>query len=69
MDNKEYLKMMGNKIKQIRLSKKLRQKDLGEMCKMDYTSIGRIENGQKNSYLLTLKNLADKLGCDVKDFL
>ena len=69
MNNGEYLKEMGAKIKAIRNSKGLTQRQLGLICNLDFGSISRIESGQKNSYLLTLKNIADKLKVDVKDFL
>jgi transcriptional regulator with XRE-family HTH domain len=64
-----YLVEMGKNIKAIRESQGLTLRQLGEMCKLDYGSICRIESGQKNSYLLTLKNIADQLGVDVKDFI
>ena len=39
------------------------------LCALDYSSICRIEGGQKDSHILTLKNIADKLNVDAKDFL
>ena len=39
------------------------------LCHLDYGSISRIENGEKDSHVLTLKNIADKLNVDVKDFI
>lgn len=64
-----FLKQMGAKIKAVRNSKGITLRQLGEMCNLDSGSICRIENGQKNSYILTLKNIADKLEVDVKEFL
>ena len=69
MRNDIFLKEMGNKIKTIRNEKKISLRELGKLCNLDYGSICRIESGQINSYLLTLKNIADKLNVDVKDFL
>jgi transcriptional regulator with XRE-family HTH domain len=69
MSNGEYLKSMGKKIKAIREAKGLYLRDLGKMCNIHYGALCEIENGKRNSYLLTLKNIADKLGVDVKDFL
>lgn len=69
MRNDIYLKEMGAKIKAHRNAKKLSQKQLAEMCNLDAGSFWRIEVGQKNSHILTLKNIADKLEIDVKDFL
>jgi transcriptional regulator with XRE-family HTH domain len=69
MSNGEYLKEMGKKIKAARNAKGLYLRDLGKLCSLDYGTLSRIENGQFNSYLLTLKNIADKLEVDIKDFL
>ena len=69
MNNGEYLKEMGAKIKAHRNAKNLSQKQLAEMCNLDAGSFWRIEIGQKNSHILTLKNIAEKLEVDVKNFL
>ncbi|RXK58173.1 XRE family transcriptional regulator [Lacibacter luteus] len=64
-----FLKQMGAKIKAVRVSRGMTLRQLGTMCNLDFGSISRIENGQKNSYLLTIKTIADKLEVDVKEFL
>lgn len=64
-----FLKEMGAKIKAHRESKKLSQKQLALMCQLDPGSFWRIEVGQKNCYILTLKRIAAALEIDVKDFL
>ncbi len=69
MKDNLFLKEMGSKIKAIRNERKISLRELGKLCNLDYGSICRIESGQKNSYLLTLKNIADKLDVDVKDFI
>ena len=69
MTDSNYLKEMGKKIKAAREAKGLYLRDLGSMCNIHYGAICEIENGKRNSYLLTLKNIADKLDVDVKDFL
>ena len=69
MNNGEYLKEMGAKIRAIRKSKGIYLRDLGKACNLHFGAISEIENGKRNSYLLTLKVLADELGVDVKDFL
>lgn len=69
MKDNIFLKEMGSKKKAIRNEKKLSLRELGKLCNLDYGSICRIESGQKNSYLLTLKSIADKLNVYVKDFL
>ena len=69
MSNGEYLKAMGERIRSARVAKGITLRQLGKMCNLDFGSISRIENGQKNSYLLTLKSIADVFNMDVKDFL
>ena len=69
MSNGLYLKEMGKKIKAARMAKKLFLRDLGKLCNVHYGAICEIENGKRDSHILTLKNIADKLGVDVKDFL
>ena len=57
-----FLKQIGAKIKAVRNSKGITLRQLGVMCDLDFGSISRIENGQKNSYLLTLKNHSRQTG-------
>ena len=64
-----YLKEMGKKIKAARKAKGLYLRDLGNLCNIHYGAICEIESGKRDSHILTLKNIADKLGVDVKKFL
>jgi len=64
-----YLKEMGKKIKAAREAKGLYLRDLGKLCNIHYGAICEIENGKRDSHILTLKNIADKLDVDVKEFL
>lgn len=69
MNNGEYLKTMGAKIKALREAKGLYLRDLGKMCNLHYGAICEIETGKRNCHILTLKIIADKLNVDVKDFI
>ena len=69
MSNGEYLKEMGRKIKSAREAKGLYLRDLGKLCNLHYGAICEIEKGKRDSHILTLKNIADKLDVDVKEFL
>lgn len=69
MNKDPYLQEIGKKIQAFRKAKKITIRDLGELCKLDYSTLSRIEGGQYASRITTLKNVADKLGVDVKDFL
>ena len=69
MTNGEFIKEMGNKIRTVRMARKLTLRQLSDLCQMDVSALNLIELGKKNSYLLTIKKIADTLGMDIKDFL
>lgn len=64
-----YLIEMGKKIRDMRKSKGVSMRQFIKICPLQKSAISEIENGKRNSYLLTLKLIADTLKCDVKDFL
>lgn len=68
MRNDTFLKRVGNKIKTLRQENCISVRKLGEMCKIDYANLSRLESGRQNIHILTLKVIADKLGIDVKEF-
>lgn len=69
MRSDPYLKEIGARIQAIRKAKKITIRKLGEMCELDYSSLCRLEGGQYASKITTLKNVADKLGVDIKDIV
>ena len=69
MKRNTYLVEMGKKIKAVRNERGLSVRQLGKLCNLDYANISRLENGQHNSYILTLKLIADKLDVDLRDFI
>jgi transcriptional regulator with XRE-family HTH domain len=69
MEKDLYLKKVGLKIREVRMSKSISITKLAALCGMDYSNFSRLENGQKNTHIFTLKIIADKLKVDVKDFL
>lgn len=69
MKNNIYLLEIGKRIKSVRMEQNLSVRKLGELCDLDYANISRLENGQKDFHITTLKNIADKLNVDIKDFL
>ena len=64
-----YLVEMGKKIRAIRRAKGISMRKLVTLCPLHKSSISEIENGNRDSHILTLKLLADILDVDVKDFL
>lgn len=69
MDNEEFLKGMGSKIKEARKARKIGLPVLSKECKIDMSNLWFIENGERNVHILTLKTIADVFGMDIKEFL
>lgn len=57
----EYLKRFGENLKILRESKGLSQHALASLCAIDHSHISKIERGQKNITILTIKELAAAL--------
>ena len=70
MNKSEYLKIVGERVKAIRLEKNLTQLDLvGRMAgEIDPTNISRIESGRTNPTIFTMYRLAEALEVPVSDF-
>ncbi len=69
MKDYKFLKEVGNKVKSARMEKGITIRELGSLCKMDYSNLSRFENGQKNIRIQTLRDIANVLEVDMKDFL
>jgi transcriptional regulator with XRE-family HTH domain len=69
MRNDLYLKKMGQKIKAARKENKISLPKMSDLCGVDMSNLWFLEIGQRNPHLLTLKNIADVLNKDVKDFI
>jgi len=69
MNNGTYLKEIGKKIRAARMAKGMSMRKLAPLCSLHIGTISEIENGKRDSHILTLKMLADILCVDVKDFL
>ncbi|MFT3701173.1 MAG: helix-turn-helix transcriptional regulator [Agriterribacter sp.] len=69
MNDREYLKSVGCKIRLARNNKGLTLKQLEKMTGIHYSSLPEIENGKRNFNILTVKKIADSLGTNIKEFL
>ena len=69
MTNDTYLKEMGKKIKALRKSKRITLEEMSKLSSIDMSNLWFVENGRRNAHILTLKNIADVLQLDVKDFI
>lgn len=69
MDDKTYLKKLGERIKQLRLEKVMRQVDLSEKIGIEDSALRRIESGRVNSSINMLRKIAKGLEIDVVSML
>lgn len=68
MENKELI-LLGNKIKEIRLHKKLSQEALANKCNFDRTYISLLERGKRNPSYLNLLKLSYGLDITLSNLL
>lgn len=69
MNNGQFLKEIGVKVKAARKAKKVTLMELSKSCGTNITQLSFLENGKCNSHILTLKTIADVLEMDVRDFI
>lgn len=69
MDDKTYLKKLGERIKQLRLEKGMRQVDLSEKIGIEDSALRRIESGRVNSSINMLRKIAKGLEMDIISLL
>ena len=67
--NKAVLKLIGVKIREIRLGKDLSIEYLANTSGMDYSQLARMETGQVNFTISYLFRVAEALGVTPKDLL
>ena len=66
MDENEIGKIVGNKIRKLRIEKHLSQEALGQEAGLHRAYIGQIERGEKDVGLKNLSKFAKALGVDVR---
>jgi len=67
--NKKFLKKLGFKLRELRLERELTQLDLAIKINNYAEQIGRIERGELNVSICTLKLLADGLDIELYELL
>lgn len=63
------LKKIGQRLQELRLQKKLTQKELAFLVDVEISQITRIERGIINTSILNLMRIADALEISISDFL
>ena len=61
LDDAEFLRDLGTRIRERRLARGLTQEQLGEQCELHRTFIGSVERGERNVSILNLKLIAKVL--------
>ena len=69
IDDKKFLKRLGERVRDRREERKLTQQQLGELCQLHRTFIGSVERGERNVSILNLRLIASVLRSDLADFL
>jgi len=67
--NEDALKQVGNKIREIRISKKISIEALADTCELDYSQINRMELGKVNFGISFLFRIADALEVNPEELL
>jgi len=67
MSENKKIKDLGEKIKQIRLHKKLSQEDLALKCEIEISQISRIERGVVSTGINNIFLIANNLEIDIKE--
>ena len=68
INEKIFIKSFGERLRQIRLSKNLSQAELAHSAEIPINQVGRIERGEINTTLTTIKVLADSLDIPITAF-
>jgi len=67
MEKKEFLKVLGNNIKELRSKKGINQAELARRCEKERSSIERIENGKINTSVFIIYEIAIALDVHPKE--
>lgn len=64
-----YLAEIGLKVRAARKAQKIPINEMAKAINMDMANLSHVERGMRNTHILNLKNIADVLKMDIKDFL
>jgi len=69
MNEVRVLKQLGSKIRNIRMSKNIKQNDLAKVCDFEKASMSRIESGQSNITMRSLYKISRALEVEIVELL
>ena len=67
IDKKEIKLRFGNRLRKLRVDRKLSQEDLAHLSLLDRTYIGSIERGERNISLVNIIKISNALGISPKE--
>lgn len=62
-----FIKSFGTHLRKKRKERKISMEKLAHLCEMEYSQISRIELGQINTSINTIKKIADSLDIEIKE--
>lgn len=68
INEKLFIKSFGERLRKFRLDKDLSQEQLANIAEIPINQVGRIERGEINTTLTTIKVLADSLKIHISEF-
>lgn len=69
IDDKRFLRKLGERIREKRDSRGLTQQQLGDQCSLHRTFIGSVERGERNVSILNLRLMAKVLRVQLAELL
>lgn len=69
LEEQEFLRELGSRIRQRREAANLTQEQLGERCDLHRTFIGSVERGERNISILNLRTIARALRVSLSELL
>jgi transcriptional regulator with XRE-family HTH domain len=69
LDDKHFLRLLGDRIRELRTARNLTQAQLGDKCELHRTFIGSVERGERNVSILNLRIIARVLRVPLAEML
>lgn len=69
MNDSQFLQEIGARIKKLRIEKNISQNELAMLCDFEKASMSRIESGQTNTTILTLRKICSALDVHICDLM
>ena len=65
--NEKFIKALGNRVREVRLSKGMTMEQLAEGARIDYQQVLRVESGKVNATVSTMHGIAEALGMAISE--